>query len=160
MYPFDSLPANLAAFCAWLRRAHEFRIGPGELQDAARALAETLLTDERRVRDTLRPILCSTVQDVTAFDDLFSAFFHGGAHGARQESPRPAWHSDLESDVQQPDGKPRHGSSQVATIESMESAGESSDVMLRSSYSPVHAYENPQPIVLWGAPGPTRIGDA
>ena len=31
MYPFASLPENLIAFCAVLRRDHGFRIGPGEL---------------------------------------------------------------------------------------------------------------------------------
>ena len=38
MYPFASLPENLAAFCDALRRQHGFRIGPGEVHDAARAL--------------------------------------------------------------------------------------------------------------------------
>ncbi len=38
MYPFASLPENLTAFCAVLRREHGFRVGPGELHDAARAL--------------------------------------------------------------------------------------------------------------------------
>ncbi len=38
MYPFGSLPDNLAAFCDMLRRRHRFRIGAGELHDAARAL--------------------------------------------------------------------------------------------------------------------------
>ena len=57
MYPFASLPENLAAFCEALRRQHGFRIGPGELHDAARALDVVDLADERAVRHALRPIL-------------------------------------------------------------------------------------------------------
>ena len=38
MYPFASLPENLTALCGVLRHNHGFRIGPRELQDAARAL--------------------------------------------------------------------------------------------------------------------------
>ena len=47
MYPFASLPENLAVFCGVLRRTHGFRLGPGELQDAARALQVVELADER-----------------------------------------------------------------------------------------------------------------
>ena len=54
MYPFASLPENLAAFCEVLRRDHGFRIGPGELHDAARALEVVDLADERAVRHALR----------------------------------------------------------------------------------------------------------
>ena len=53
MYPFASLPENLAAFCGVLRRTHGFRVGPGELQDAARALEVVELSDERAVRHAL-----------------------------------------------------------------------------------------------------------
>ena len=60
MYPFGSLPENLIAFGAVLRRDHGFRIGPGELHDAARALEVVDLADERAVRHALRPILSGT----------------------------------------------------------------------------------------------------
>ena len=75
MYPFASLPENLAAFCAVLRRCHGFRIGPGELHDAARALDVVNLADERAVRHALRPILGGTLDEVTAFDGAFTKFF-------------------------------------------------------------------------------------
>jgi uncharacterized protein with von Willebrand factor type A (vWA) domain len=84
MFPFASLPENLAAFCDSLRRDHGFRIGPRELHDAARALVVAPLASERGVRDVLRPILGHTERDVAAFDEAFQAFFH-----PRPESPAP-----------------------------------------------------------------------
>jgi uncharacterized protein len=80
MYPFASLPENLTAFCGALRRDHGFRIGPRELQDAARALQVAPIADERAVRDALRPVLSRTVDDSLKFDAAFRAFFY----------PRPA----------------------------------------------------------------------
>ena len=64
MYPFASLPENLAAFCQALRLQHGFHIGPGELHDAARALDVVDLANERAVRHALRPILGGTLDDV------------------------------------------------------------------------------------------------
>jgi uncharacterized protein with von Willebrand factor type A (vWA) domain len=81
-YPFASLPENLAAFCARLRRQHRFRIGPRELHDAARALELTALLDERAVRDTLRPVLAASFDDVRVFDGAFDEFFRGTGGGA------------------------------------------------------------------------------
>jgi hypothetical protein len=75
MYPFASLPENLAAFCQALRLQHGFHIGPGELHDAARALDVVDLGDERAVRHALRPILGGTLDDVTVFDPAFTRFF-------------------------------------------------------------------------------------
>ena len=75
MYPFASLPENLAAFCGVLRRTHGFRVGPGELQEAARALEVVELADERAVRHALRPILTSARGEVPVFDRVFTEFF-------------------------------------------------------------------------------------
>jgi len=85
MYPFASLPENLAAFCEALRRDHGFHIGPAELHDAARALDVVDLTDERAVRHALRPILGGTVDEVTVFDSAFTQFFLPGPAGVRQD---------------------------------------------------------------------------
>ena len=74
-YPFASLPGNLAAFCATLRREHRFLIGPGELRDAARVLELTAIADERAVRDALRPVLTASAADVQVFDHAFNRFF-------------------------------------------------------------------------------------
>ena len=70
MYPFASLPENLAAFCEALRQEHGFRIGPGELQDAARVLDVVDLANERAIRHALRPILAGTLDDVAVFDQI------------------------------------------------------------------------------------------
>jgi uncharacterized protein len=80
-YPFESLPENLAAFCAMLRREHRFLIGPRELEDAARALEIAALADEREVRDTLRPVLTASIDDVRVFDRAFDRFFRGQTGG-------------------------------------------------------------------------------
>ena len=96
MYPFTSLPENLAAFCQVLRRQHGFDIGPGELHDAARALGVVDLTSERAVRHALRPILGGTLDDVTVFDVAFARFFFPTTAGPRQEGrpsrPEPGAH--------------------------------------------------------------------
>ena len=76
-YPFASLPENLAAFCALLRSAYRFRIGPGEMQDAARALAIAGLGSEQAVRDALRPVLAGRLEESQAFDRAFDRFFLG-----------------------------------------------------------------------------------
>ena len=72
MYPFATLPENLAAFCEVLRRQHGFHIGPGELHDAARALDVVDLASERAVRHALRPILGGTLDDIRVFDAAFT----------------------------------------------------------------------------------------
>src|SRR5512134_1071786 len=76
MYPFASLSENLTAFCAVLRRDYGFRVGSRQLLDAARAIQMTSIADERAVRDTLRPVLSSTVEHAMVFDRAFDAFFH------------------------------------------------------------------------------------
>ena len=85
MYPFASLPEDMIAFCAILRRDHGFRIGPGEMHDAARALEIVDLSDERAVRHALRPILSGTLHDVTVFDQAFADFVFPGPAGVRQD---------------------------------------------------------------------------
>ncbi|MGH9256488.1 MAG: vWA domain-containing protein [Vicinamibacterales bacterium] len=85
MYPFASLPENLAAFCEALRRHHGFHIGPGELHDAARALEVVDLANERAVRHALRPILGGTLDDITVFDAAFAQFFFPGPAGVPQD---------------------------------------------------------------------------
>jgi uncharacterized protein with von Willebrand factor type A (vWA) domain len=85
MYPFASLPENLAAFCEALRRQNGFHLGPGELHDAARALDIVDLADERAVRHALRSILSGTVDEVRAFDAAFAQFFFPGPAGRRQD---------------------------------------------------------------------------
>jgi len=84
-YPFGSLPENLIAFCAVLRRDHGFSIGPGELRDAARALEIVALAEEPAVRHALRPILSGTRDDSAVFDRAFRDFFLASAVTARDD---------------------------------------------------------------------------
>jgi len=98
MYPFASLPENLIAFCAVLRRDHGFRIGPGELHDAARALEVVDLSDEHAVRHALRPTLSGTLHDATVFDQAFADFFFPRPFGDRHDQ-RPSVRRDPESDA-------------------------------------------------------------
>jgi len=91
MYPFGDLPGNLAAFCGQLRRQHGFRLGAGELRDAARALDVIELADERHVRDALRAILSSSRGTELTFDEAFDRFFFPGPEGVPQTGmPGPA----------------------------------------------------------------------
>jgi uncharacterized protein with von Willebrand factor type A (vWA) domain len=86
-YRFTSLPDNLAAFCDFLRRVHAFRIGPGELHDAARVLEVIDLGDERAVRNVLRPVLSGTFADAQAFDAAFTTFFYPVSSAEHQDQP-------------------------------------------------------------------------
>jgi uncharacterized protein with von Willebrand factor type A (vWA) domain len=97
MYPFASLPENLAAFCALLRREYRFRIGPGELQDAARALGFAELASEQAVRDVLRPVLAGGFEESRVFDRAFDRFFHR-VPDVRPHLPTRAVTSDDESE--------------------------------------------------------------
>ncbi|MDE3155339.1 MAG: hypothetical protein KGN76_09555, partial [Acidobacteriota bacterium] len=89
MYPFESLPENLTAFCSLLRDEHGFRIGARELHDAARVLEVVPIGDQQAVRDALRPILCSRQDDVRVFDRAFTRFFFPGPPGVPQARMAP-----------------------------------------------------------------------
>jgi uncharacterized protein with von Willebrand factor type A (vWA) domain len=89
MYPAGDLPGNLVAFCGVLRREYGFRLGPGEINDAARALHHVDITDQQRIRDAWRAILSSSRETANAFDRAFDAFFFAAPLGhsqARQPS--------------------------------------------------------------------------
>ena len=155
MYPFAGLPENLAAFCEALRRQHAFRIGPGELHDAARALEVVDLADERAVRHALRPILGSTLDEVTVFDAAFTQFFFPGPAGDRQDrmsstrresgtdanghatNVRHARHaSPSAADADEASGL---GGGPMAPLESSGDGLEEAAIFAPSSYSPLDA---------------------
>jgi uncharacterized protein with von Willebrand factor type A (vWA) domain len=79
MYTFGGLPENLVSFCALLRRDYGFRVGAGELLDAARALNIVDLSSQQAVRAVLCTVLAGTRDDVMAFDKAFDRFFLSGA---------------------------------------------------------------------------------
>lgn len=156
-YPFASLPENLAAFCAVLRRDLHVDVGPRELMDAAHALELSEITSERAVRDTLRPILSKTVDDARAFDSAFDRFFRrrdgpapgapaggldatpGGAGGPSGDvsTTKP---SDLET-ARADSGE--HVGDQASVHELEEPAGGETATLLRASYSPLEGEGGP-----------------
>jgi uncharacterized protein with von Willebrand factor type A (vWA) domain len=153
MHPFASLPDNLAAFCDGLRRRHGFRIGPGELHDAARALEIVNLADERAVRHALRPILGATFDEVSAFDAAFTKFFFPGATDLRQND-RPSTRRELgtdaegrDADLQQArhaptpeaDEAPGPGGGPMTPVQSAGDELEAAEIFAPSSYSPIDA---------------------
>jgi hypothetical protein len=154
MFPFASLPENLAAFCEVLRRRHGFRIGPGELHDAARALDIVDLANQRTVRHALRPILAGTPDDVMAFDAAFAEFFFPGPEGVPQDllsstQRDPGTAADgRETDAARahhtPPSEPGadEGSALGGPLTPPESTGEGLEeaaIVARSSYSPLDA---------------------
>ena len=155
MYPFASLPENLAAFCEALRREHGFRIGPGELHDAARALDVVDLANERAVRHALRPILAGTLDDVTVFDAAFTRFFFPGPTGVPQDqlpSTRREPGTDADgrgTDAERAPHAPPSGADAdeasglgggpMTPLESIGNALEEAAILAPSSYSPLDA---------------------
>jgi uncharacterized protein with von Willebrand factor type A (vWA) domain len=157
MYPYSSLPENLTAFCAVLRTDYGFRVGPRQLQDAARALEMVRLSDERAVRNTLRPILASSLEDVETFDRAFREFFHpmGTSRGVARERQLQGAH-DRDAAARARGSRKASGGMETATqVSARDSeAGSPEDVedavnegdtaaLLRSSYSPVHGEGKP-----------------
>ncbi len=155
MYPFASLPENLAAFCQALRREHGFRLGTGELHDAARALDVVDLANERIVRHALRPIVASTLDDVAAFDAAFTQFFFPGPAGVPQDqmpatrrepgtgadgtetaAARPGRTSPSDADAEDTLGP---GGGRLTALESASDGLEEVALVGRSSYSPLEA---------------------
>jgi uncharacterized protein with von Willebrand factor type A (vWA) domain len=161
MYPFASLPDNLVAFGGALRRRHGVHVGPGELQDAARALEVVDLADESAVRNALRPILSSSPEDAAAFDAAFTQFFFPGPEGVRQDQmpstqPEPGEGADgSEAGVPRARHAPPPGTDtdeasgpDGGPMTPFEPAGDSLDaaeVFAPSSYSPLDADSSDAP---------------
>jgi hypothetical protein len=158
-FPFASLPENLAAFCAELRRVHRFRLGPGELQDAARALELTRLADERAVRNALRPVLCGSLDDLAVFDRAFTAFFLRNAartdvdaHAGPVRSPRRRSPHDR---MTRPPGQDDEGISEgvdeaglaAFPMATTDRATASARGFVRASYSPLEGEGAPPDLV-------------
>lgn len=155
MYPYGDLPGNLAAFCGQLRHEHGFRLGPGELRDAARALEVVDVSDERHVRHALRTVLSSSLDNALVFDDAFDAFFFPGPEGVPQPGlpaqPRrddrpgegateeerlpPPRDRHAESDLEEGGG----GAGPIVMDEDSEDSDEQAARTERASYSPIEA---------------------
>jgi uncharacterized protein with von Willebrand factor type A (vWA) domain len=157
-YPFSTLPENLAAFCAMLRRDHQFNIGPRELMDAARGLEVTDIADERAVRDALRPILAKTNENAGSFDAAFARFFLGAASPALpgREALSTSTPDILPGQDSGPTFDPRPSMSRSADVEAaaadtvggaVRHAADSDEnataTVLRAKYSPLEAEGTP-----------------
>jgi uncharacterized protein len=154
MYPFASLPDNLAAFCETLRRDHGFRIGSGELHDAARALDVVGLADERTVRHALRTVLAGTPDDVSVFDAAFTQFFFPGPEGRPQDRLSTRREPGSGADGREVDAHPAAhappseagadeasglGGGPMSPLESSGDRLEEAAIFAPSSYSPLEA---------------------
>ena len=160
IYPYRSLPDNLAAFSALLRHEHRFRVGPRELQDAVRALEFVDLGNERAVRNSLRPVLTGSFDELRIFDQAFDRFFLGEAGGPAPREALAAFDEtgrDRRSAVRRDDGDsqirepgPREADFQAGEFEESDDAhgpvvrisDQPSDRFigtLRTSYSPFQA---------------------
>jgi uncharacterized protein len=151
MFPFGGLPENLTAFGAQLRERYGFRLGPRQIHDAARALQLISIADERAVRDTLRPILCGTVDETRVFDEAFSAFFYPGHASNRQtdrlvrRSSRADGAATAQSTYEATTALEKESAAADARLDgsgfgdaiSVEEAREEATGLLRSSYSPL-----------------------
>jgi len=157
MFPYASLPENLAAFCDRLRRHYGFRVGPRELADAARTLTVVPLADERIVRDSLRPVLSHTLADVLAFDDAFDRFFHArpfDGDDPRQQDREPrttaarsahnAADVEARSQFERPPGVAIQRADLVVAVDDAQDAREPQTVRLQ--YSPLEG-EAPPPVL-------------
>ena len=154
MYPFGSLPKNLAAFLDFLRGRHGFHIGSRELHDGARALEVVNLADESAVRHALRPILSQTPEDVAVFDRAFTEFFFPGPTGVAQPELQPLRREigpESRRDEKPVEGKHHAATEKAEEMEDSESTGttfiplatdESAlepAFLARASYSPLEA---------------------
>jgi hypothetical protein len=155
IYPFPSLPENLAAFCAMLRHDYRFRVGPRELQDAARALEMADLADEHGVRNVLRPVLAGKIEEARVFDQAFSRFFGpaqavapadgipSGPDAVRGDPDRQAREGD-DSDRSPPSDSAgqestAEGDARGAVRDVREAGEETGAGLLRASYSPLES---------------------
>ena len=145
MYPFGTLPDNLIAFCGFLRRAHAFRIGPGEVHDAARALEIVDLTDEHAVRDALRPVLSGTLGEATLFDRAFTKFFFPGPPGAPQPDLPPLGGEIDSEDAAAAEEGAHAAAKTIAPLEIAEHDAGTPAQPVGSSYSPFDAEASESP---------------
>jgi uncharacterized protein len=162
MYPFGDLPGNLAAFCGVLRRDHRFRLGPGEINDAARVLQRIDVTDQQHVRHAWRAILSSSRDTALGFDAAFDAFFFPGRTGRPQEgmpamsrraepslkdkarAERPASGSDTD---REPDEQAGSGAPSGGTPADDDAVDESATRLQRARYSPLDV-EGSEPVEM------------
>jgi uncharacterized protein with von Willebrand factor type A (vWA) domain len=158
MYPFGNLPNNLIAFTRVLRREYGFRIGAGEIADAARALAVVELGDERAVRDALRPVLSRTRDEAAVFDRAFTSFFFPGPPGIEQPGlpplgGEPGAVGGQETSVDRPPAGATEAASDAGDAiagpmrpgDAIDTRTETPRLLARATYSPLEAANASEP---------------
>ncbi len=88
-FPAGNASENLIVFCETLRLKHEFKIGPGEIADALRALEAVGVHDLTRVQAALRAVCCARLEDIDVFDWAFQEFFFPAPQGTPQDGMEP-----------------------------------------------------------------------
>lgn len=75
-FPHGSLLENLVAFGEHLRHTtQQFNLGPEEIHDSLLALEAVQLGKLQEVRQALKLVMCSNLEQERVFDDLFYQFF-------------------------------------------------------------------------------------
>lgn len=82
------LSANLVGFCRLLRQ-HGSAIGPGEEQDALRALGAIAIKDPQAFQLALRTTLAKTPDEQALFDELFDHYWQIWARASELNKPQP-----------------------------------------------------------------------
>ena len=86
-FPYGNLLENLIAFAEHLRHTpQQFGLGPAELQDALLALEAIQLGSLQEVRQALKLVFCSNLEQERVFDDLFFQFFLPGRRRVKARS--------------------------------------------------------------------------
>src|SRR5262245_47967726 len=162
MYPFGDFPANLAAFCALLRREYGFHIGAGELIDAMRAIEIVDVSDERAVRAALRTVLAGTREDVNVFDAAFDKFFLSGRGydipALELERDRERHATEAVAGGHEATREPRASAAESLEIsdggigsaapEALDDTGRESLAVARASYSPLAVDDSASPDIV------------
>ncbi len=99
-FPHGSLLENLVAFSEHLRHtAQKFNLGPQEVQDCLLALEAVHLGNLQEVRQALKLVMCSNLEQERVFDDLFFQFFLSARQRpAAPNNPHKAIPGGLEND--------------------------------------------------------------
>ncbi len=89
--PYGNLRDNLIAFAEHLRHTpYKFSLGPKEVLDALQALEAIRLGNLHQVRQALKLVLCSNLEQERVFDDLFFQFFLPSRKRTPKTSPHRA----------------------------------------------------------------------
>jgi uncharacterized protein with von Willebrand factor type A (vWA) domain len=111
----SAVRGRLAALAAELR-ARGVRVGTGEVELAARALAAVDASRRAEARLALRAVLCSRREDVGVFDEAFAAVF-GRADAPAAVAPPPGLEAAL---PRAPEGAPLPSLARTRPYEGME----------------------------------------